>query len=305
MKHTLNLPKKVYFKTGSAPVALRELSEVYHCSKALLITDSVLYRSGVAAPVADQLRCQGIRVAEYFSIGEYAAFADVRAALPKLQEFQPDVIIGVGKENAASVAKALMALYETPELDLKQAAANPDLIRPCTKAKLVLIATDFADGTQNTPFAILKDDVGEFYILNSLHLLPEISITDADFAASLTAEEIRSCTVRMFSRAVRAYLSLEGSEFTNGMLLDVMRLILKHSNAACEGCPADLEHLHNAGALAGIACGSNAESAVSDLPLFPTEKERVSYTGNRRCAELSAMLGLDSCEALFDFCETM
>ena len=62
MKQALNLPKKIYFKTGSAPVALRELSDIYHCNRALLITDPKLYLAGVAAPVVDQLRHQGIRV---------------------------------------------------------------------------------------------------------------------------------------------------------------------------------------------------------------------------------------------------
>ena len=58
MKQALNLPKKIYFKTGSAPVALRELSDIYHCNRALLITDPKLYLAGVAAPVVDQLRHQ-------------------------------------------------------------------------------------------------------------------------------------------------------------------------------------------------------------------------------------------------------
>ena len=67
MLQALNLPKKVYFKTGCTPVALRELSEVYHCQRALLVTDPELYRAGIAAPVADLLRKQEIRVAEFFT----------------------------------------------------------------------------------------------------------------------------------------------------------------------------------------------------------------------------------------------
>ena len=44
MIQALNLPKKVYFKAGCTPVALRELGEIYHCSCALLVTDPELYR---------------------------------------------------------------------------------------------------------------------------------------------------------------------------------------------------------------------------------------------------------------------
>ena len=156
MKQALNLPKKIYFKTGSAPVALRELSDIYHCNRALLITDPKLYLAGVAAPVVDQLRHQGIRVAEYFTIGETVSYEDLRGALPKLNEFQPDVILGVGGENALSAAKALLALYVDSELDLTAAADDSHLIPACDKAKLVLIAADCTSGAQTSPFAVLK-----------------------------------------------------------------------------------------------------------------------------------------------------
>ena len=127
----LNLPKKVYFKTGCTPVALRELSEVYHCQRALLVTDPELYRAGIAAPVADLLRKQEIRVAEFFTVGKRVSFADLCGALPKLNEFQPDVIVGVGGNNAMSAAKTLLALYQEPGLDLAAAAAEPGRRTSC------------------------------------------------------------------------------------------------------------------------------------------------------------------------------
>ena len=52
MLQALNLPKKVYFKPGCMPVALRELGDIYRCQRALLVTDPELYRAGIAAPVA-------------------------------------------------------------------------------------------------------------------------------------------------------------------------------------------------------------------------------------------------------------
>ena len=108
MLQALNLPKKVYFKPGCMPVALRELGDIYRCQRALLVTDPELYRAGIAAPVADRLKKQEIRVAEFFTIGKRVSFGDLRSALPKLHEFQPDVIVGVGGNNAMSAAKALM-----------------------------------------------------------------------------------------------------------------------------------------------------------------------------------------------------
>ena len=211
MLQALNLPKKVYFKPGCMPVALRELGDIYRCQRALLVTDPELYRAGIAAPVADRLRKQEIRVAEFFTIGKRVSFGDLRSALPKLSEFQPDVIVGVGGNNAMSAAKALLALYQEPELDLAAAAADSKRIPACTKAKLVLVATNFSSGAQNSPFAMLENDSGQNCSLKSIHLLPEISVTDADFTATLTAEQARTCALEILSHAARAYLDHRAS----------------------------------------------------------------------------------------------
>lgn len=53
------------FQSRLYPGGLRELGEIYHCSRALLVTDPELYRAGIAAPVVDLLRKQGIRAAEF------------------------------------------------------------------------------------------------------------------------------------------------------------------------------------------------------------------------------------------------
>ena len=218
MLQALNLPKKVYFKPGCMPVALRELGDIYRCQRALLVTDPELYRAGIAAPVADRLRKQEIRVAEFFTIGKRVSFGDLRSALPKLSEFQPDVIVGVGGNNAMSAAKALLALYQKPELDLAAAAADSKRIPACTKAKLVLVATNFSSGAQNSPFAMLENDSGQNCSLKSIHLLPEISVTDADFTATLTADQVRTCALEILSHAARAYLDPRCTEFTAGMV---------------------------------------------------------------------------------------
>lgn len=305
MIQALNLPKKVYFKAGCTPVALRELGEIYHCSRALLVTDPELYRAGIAAPVVDLLRRQDIRTAEFFTIGKRVSFADLRSALPKLHEFQPDVIVGVGGNNAMSAAKALLALYQAPELDLATASADPTRIPVCTKAKLVLIATNFSSGAQNSPFAILENDEGRNCTLKSIHLLPEISVTDADFTATLTAEQVRTCAMEILSHAARAYLDPNCTEFTDGMLTEAIAAVLKYTRYAVKGCPAAREKLHNAAALAGASYGNIVDAVTPRLPYFPTEKEVSINDNDVRCAELAERLGFDSCRALFAACQAL
>ena len=305
MIQALNLPKKVYFKPGCMPVALRELGEIYHCSRALLVTDPQLYRAGVTAPIIDQLRRQGIRAAEFFTIGKRVSVSDLRSALPKLNEFQPDVIVGVGGDNAMSAAKALLALYGDPDLDLAAAAADPARIPACAKAKLVLIATNFSSGSQNSPFAILKGEEGQAIVLKSIHLLPEISVTDADFTAGLTAEQVRTCGLKSLSHAVRAYLDPDCTELTAGMLTEAIAAVLKYTERAMNGSPSAREKLHNAAALAGASYGNVVDAITPDLPYFPTGEEITVSDNDVRCAELAERLGFAGCRDFFSACQSV
>ena len=62
----LKIPKKVYFKRGCMPVAIRELTEVYDLKCAFLVTDANLFGAGIVRPVEEALKKGGMRIAEYF-----------------------------------------------------------------------------------------------------------------------------------------------------------------------------------------------------------------------------------------------
>ena len=298
----LNLPKKVYFKAGSMNVALRELSEVYHLKRALLVSDPELYRAGIPADVDKWLNRQGLRTAEYFTIGSPPSFADIRGALPKLLEFQPDVIVGIGGEAAMSAARAMWVLYEQPELELAEAVEHPERIRTGDRAKLVLVATCFGSGAQNSPYAVLKDDAGKLRVLNSFRLLPEISVTDAHLARCLSPAQIRACGLKTLSQTIRALAAPDGCEYTHGLLLEAAQLILKNLQSAEAGCPAALEHLHNAAALAGAAYGNVPFVPDPEASPFPTDAEKAACEG---FSPLARELGFPDAAALLAACEAL
>ncbi|WP_369282654.1 iron-containing alcohol dehydrogenase [Oscillibacter sp. GMB15532] len=299
----LNLPKKVYFKNGCANVALRELSEVYHMKRALLVSNPRLYRNGIVSSIGRQLRKQGIRTAEFFSIGAVPSFADLRSGLPKLLEFEPDVIVGIGGGAAMSAAKALWLLYENPELDLAAAAESPARIRTGMKAKQVLVATSFGSGAQSSPFCVLKNDSGDICVINSFELLPEISVTDARFTESLSPAQIKACGLATLSQSIRAFASPDCCEYTQGLLGQAVRAVLSNLKAAEGGCPVALEKLHNAAALAGAAYGNGMESIDFAAPFYPLTTEKA--TQRDRIETLAHDLNLSGIQTLWEACEAL
>ena len=299
----LNLPKKVYFKNGSANVALRELSEVYHMKRAFLVSNPRLYRSGFVSSIGRQLQKQGIRTAEFFSIGAVPSFAELRSGLPKLLEFEPDVIVGIGGGAAMSAAKALWLVYEHPGLDLAEAAESPARIRTGMDAKLVLMATSFGSGAQNSPFSVLKDDAGKPCVINSFQLLPEISVTDARFTESLSLAQVKACGLATLAHSIRAFASSGCSEYTQGLLREAVQAVLNNLKAAESGSPAALEKLHNAAALAGAAYGNGMDTIDFTVPFCPITTEKAM--DQDRIEMLAHDLGMSGTQKLWEACEAL
>lgn len=251
-----NLPKKVYFKNGSTPVALRELSEVYRCSKALIVGDVELKKIGILASIGKLLSAQGIRTTEFFSLQGVPTFAQVQGGIAQMEEFAPDVIVGVGGGSAMSAAKALWALYENPQLQLEVAVSGQEPIVRGEKAKLVLVATSFGRGLQNSPFAVLKNAQGTLCALNSWNLLPEISVTDSFYVATLTPQQVEAAANKLLQQVEAALTSSSCTDYPHGLLAEAQALLKKELPFALKGCPVALEKLHHAAAIAGCALGN-------------------------------------------------
>lgn len=294
----LNLPKKVYFKSGSTPIALKELHEIYGCKRALLVSDPAMYKAGFITPVGNILRDYGIRTAEFFSLHPIPSYANIRNSLPKLQEFLPDVIVGVGGGGVMSAAKVLAALCENPSID--PAAFEKGAVIPVRKnIILVLIATTFGSGSQNSPFAVLENDAHAKTVLHSFSLLPDISITDAQFVQTLTAKQVRKAGLTTLSAIIRTYQSESCSEFAQGLLQEAAAAILEYLRYGENGCPTAREKLHNAGAIAGTAYGNVLKTFDPDLPLFPAKGDDLSTA---RLTQLAVQLGYSDIAALAKVC---
>ncbi len=301
--YQLNLPKKVYFKTGSYTVALRELSEVYHAKRAFVVSDQHLYAEGIVTPVIHWVEKQGLRTAEFFSVDGAPVFAALRAALPAVTAFRPDVIVGVGGGAAMSAAKALWALYEDPELDLAAAVKDPTLVHTGEKALLALVATSFGSGAQNSPFAVLRDDGGTLVQLKSQCLLPVISSTDALFTASMTARQVHAAGAASLAQAMRALAAEDCCEYTGSLLDQAAAGILRNLTAAEAGCPAAREKVHDAVGMAGAAYGNVTLPADVATRLSPMSAQEL--VGHARVAHLARKLGYADAAALVQACEAI
>ena len=266
----LQLPKKVYYKTGCTPVALREMKEVYNFKRAFIITDSTLYQLGACDAIINQLRDMGIETAEFFDIRVDPQIQDAMKGLPKMHEFEPDVIIAVGGGSAIDTAKIMWIMYENPEegfldmattfLDIrKRIRFFPQMGK---KAKLVCIPTSSGTGSEVTPFAVITDHkTGYKYPITDYALTPSVAIVDPVLARTQPRKLASDAGFDALTHAFEAYVSVYANDFTDGMALHAAKLVWDNLAESVNGEPGEektraQEKMHNAATMAGMAFGS-------------------------------------------------
>ncbi|MEO0706787.1 MAG: aldehyde dehydrogenase family protein, partial [Cyanobacteria bacterium J06649_5] len=87
------VPPKVYFKPGSLPVALGELSDR---QRAFIVTDKPLYDLGMTSVVEETLDAIGVKSQIFYDVEPDPSLDTVHKGLALMQQFNPDVIIAIG-----------------------------------------------------------------------------------------------------------------------------------------------------------------------------------------------------------------
>ncbi|MCI5884861.1 MAG: iron-containing alcohol dehydrogenase [Clostridiales bacterium] len=275
MVNWLRLPKKVYFKRGSTPVALRELSEVYGMKRAFLISDSNDFNKGITRPIEALLKAQGIRYASFSSFDSEFTYDDAYNALAKMESLKPDVIIGIGSVSAMSMARLMAMLLDNPETDLEAEAAKHSAITevvsdcPGSTDKLVLVPSINYAATLPVVSAIGKD--GKRTAMLDFAALPFMAVIDPETDDQLTADELKKNASDILALAEKVKADPETSEYVIGFAEDAVRIVndnLPLIENGDESARRAIENLANAAAIAGAAAANAGIDSQDILKLY-------------------------------------
>ncbi|MCM0147337.1 bifunctional acetaldehyde-CoA/alcohol dehydrogenase [Photobacterium galatheae] len=256
------LPKSIYFRRGSLPVALTDLEDK---KRAFLVTDRFLFNNGYADEVMSLLKAQGMDVHAFYDVEADPTLTVVKKGAEAMKSFQPDVIIALGGGSPMDAAKIMWVMYEHPETHFEELAMRFMDIRKRIykfpkmgkKAELVCVTTTSGTGSEVTPFAVVTDDeTGAKYPLADYELTPQMAIVDANLVMNMPKSLTAFGGYDAVTHALEAYVSVLANEYSDGQALQALQLLkqyLPSSYANGAKDPIAREKVHNAATIAGIA----------------------------------------------------
>ena len=258
------VPEKIYYKFGCLSTALSELKQMGR-KKAFIVTDKTLFQLGTIDPVSSILEDQDISYKVFFDVEPDPTLVTAYKGAAEMESFKPDVIIAVGGGSPMDAAKIMWVLYEHPEvrfedlamrfMDIRKRVYNfPEM---AIKAKLVCIPTTAGTGSEISPFTVITDEkTGLKYPLADYALTPDMAIVDAQLMLRMPKGLTAASGIDALTHAIEAYVSVLASDYTNGLALEAIRLIMKYLPQAYNDGPNNIkarEKMAHASTIAGIA----------------------------------------------------
>ena len=258
------LPKSIYFRRGSLPIALEEVA-TDGAKRAFIVTDRFLFNNGYADQITNVLKQYGVETEVFFEVEADPTLSIVRKGAEQMHSFKPDVIIALGGGSPMDAAKIMWVMYEHPETHFEELALRFMDIRKRiykfpkmgVKAKMIAVTTTSGTGSEVTPFAVVTDDAtGMKYPLADYALTPDMAIVDANLVMNMPKSLCAFGGLDAVTHALEAYVSVLANEYTDGQALQALKLLKEYLPVSYkEGAknPVARERVHNAATIAGIA----------------------------------------------------
>ena len=198
--------------------------------KALIVTDAVLSKLGVAARIQAQLAGQQIASVVFDGTQPNPTVGNVRAGLAQLKAEQCDFVISLGGGSPHDCAKGI-ALCATNGGEI----ADYEGVDRSAKPQLPLVAINTTAGTASemTRFCIITDETRHIKMaIVDRNVTPILSVNDPELMLAKPKGLTAATGMDALTHAVEAYVSTAATPITDACALKAVELIARHLRTA-------------------------------------------------------------------------
>lgn len=194
-------------------------------NKALVVTDAMLVKCGVAEKIENVLKDGGISYEIDDEVKPNPTIANVHTGLDKLKVSGADFIIAVGGGSVIDTAKAIAVIANNPDnydvvsLEGVDKSKNPPM-------PIIAIPTTAGTGSETTmDYVITNTEQKRKMACMDSMVVPVVAILDTDIMASLPLKMTAATAMDALTHAVESYLSKGAFDFSEMLSLKAVSLI--------------------------------------------------------------------------------
>ena len=194
-------------------------------NKALVVTDAMLVKCGVAEKIENVLKDGGISYEIDDEVKPNPTIANVHTGLDKLKVSGADFIIAVGGGSVIDTAKAIAVIANNPDnydvvsLEGVDKSKNPPM-------PIIAVPTTAGTGSETTmDYVITNTEQKRKMACMDSMVVPVVAILDTDIMASLPLKMTAATAMDALTHAVESYLSKGAFDFSEMLSLKAVGLI--------------------------------------------------------------------------------
>lgn len=244
------VPRDVYFGEG----VISELKNLEAKKAVLVIGGGAIRTTGVLEKIENNLKETGIETRVIEGVESDPSVETVMKGVEVLNEFGPDLIVGIGGGSPIDAAKAMWIFYEHPNFTFEEAAKPFNLPTLRTKARFVAIPTTSGTGTEVTSFSVITDNkTGVKYPIADYNITPDMAIVDTDMAQTMPASLVAHTGMDALTHSFEAYASTVRNAFTDALAMKSIEMIKENLIESYKGDRDARSEMHIAQCLAGMS----------------------------------------------------
>ena len=204
---------------------------------ALLVTDQGLMSLGMAQPIIDGFKAEGLNITVYDKVIPNPTITNIEEGLKLYNDNKCDVIIALGGGSPMDCAKGIGARVARPG---KPIPKMKGILRVMKKLPpLVAIPTTSGTGSEATLAAVISNpDTHEKYPINDPVLIPHYAVMDPLLTVGLPKHITSTTGMDALTHAVEAYIGGENTSNTKkyAMRTSAMSTRWRTPSAASTAC---------------------------------------------------------------------
>lgn len=202
-----------------------------NADRVLIVTDSILHRSGIIEPLKSVLAQNQIFYTVYDETVANPTVTNVEAARARYLENGCKAIIGFGGGSAIDCAKAVGARIARPRLPVSKMKGILKIIKKIPF--LIAVPTTAGTGSETTLATVITDDSSNHkFPINVFSLIPRVAVLDAEMTRSLPPHLTSTTGMDALTHAVEAFIGGSTVKDTREDALEAVHLIAENLEVA-------------------------------------------------------------------------